>query len=103
MPKTRSLTVSLLNNVEKTSLSKEIIIKNLRYAKVFDVETKGKVVSTNDIVKERIAQGAKEGLVVVADSQTKGRGTKGRSFFPLKIRDSMRPSWFARLFPLRRI
>ena len=84
MPKTRSLTVSLLNNVEKTSLSKEIIIKNLRYAKVFDVETKGKVVSTNDIVKERIAQGAKEGLVVVADSQTKGRGTKGRSFFSPK-------------------
>lgn len=74
----------MLNNVEKTSLSKEIIIKNLRYAKVFDVETRGEVVSTNDVVKEMIAQGAKEGLVVVADSQSNGRGTKGRSFFSPK-------------------
>ena len=74
----------MLNNVEKTSLSKEIIIKNLRYAKVFDVETRGEVGSTNDVVKEMIAQGAKEGLVVVADSQSNGRGTKGRSFFSPK-------------------
>ena len=69
------------NKVVECNLSRENITKNLRYAKVFDVETKGEVLSTNDEVKARIKSGAREGLVVVASSQLKGRGTNGRSFF----------------------
>lgn len=36
--------------------------------------------STNDEVKRRAAAGAAEGLVVLADSQTKGKGRRGRAF-----------------------
>lgn len=36
--------------------------------------------STNDTVLERAAAGAEPGLVVAAELQTRGRGTKGRSF-----------------------
>jgi BirA family biotin operon repressor/biotin-[acetyl-CoA-carboxylase] ligase len=38
------------------------------------------LVSTNDLVKERADTGAREGLVVVSGSQTKGRGRQNRSF-----------------------
>ncbi len=40
----------------------------------------GEVTSTNDIVAARAAHGAAEGLVVVAESQTAGRGRLGRSW-----------------------
>ena len=36
--------------------------------------------STNDVVRGRAAAGAAEGLLVVADSQTAGRGRLGRSW-----------------------
>ncbi len=36
--------------------------------------------STNDVVRIRAAAGAAEGLVIVADSQTAGRGRLGRSW-----------------------
>ena len=36
--------------------------------------------STNDVAKEMALRGAPEGTVVVADEQTAGRGTKGRSW-----------------------
>lgn len=36
--------------------------------------------STNDLAKEMARKGAAEGTVVVAESQTEGRGTKGRSW-----------------------
>ena len=36
--------------------------------------------STNDVVRSRAAAGAAEGLLVVADSQTAGRGRLGRSW-----------------------
>jgi BirA family transcriptional regulator, biotin operon repressor / biotin---[acetyl-CoA-carboxylase] ligase len=36
--------------------------------------------STNDVVRGRAAEGAAEGLLVVADSQTAGRGRLGRSW-----------------------
>lgn len=39
------------------------------------------VESTNDVVKEQAVAGAREGLVVVASSQTKGKGRLGRSWF----------------------
>ena len=37
--------------------------------------------STNTLLKERAAQGAKEGTVIIAEKQTAGRGRRGRSFF----------------------
>jgi BirA family transcriptional regulator, biotin operon repressor / biotin---[acetyl-CoA-carboxylase] ligase len=40
----------------------------------------GEVTSTNDIVRERAAQGAQGPLWVRASSQTKGRGRRGRSW-----------------------
>ena len=38
------------------------------------------VSSTNDIAKELAENGAAEGTVIIADTQTKGRGRLGRSF-----------------------
>lgn len=40
--------------------------------------------STNNEVKRRAADGAPEGLVVLADGQTEGRGRRGNSFLSLK-------------------
>ena len=37
--------------------------------------------STNTLLRERAENGAKEGTVIIADSQTGGRGRIGRSFF----------------------
>lgn len=37
--------------------------------------------STNDLAKEMALAGEEEGTVVVSDEQTKGRGTKGRSWY----------------------
>jgi len=42
------------------------------------------VSSTNDIAKELAAKGAKEGTVVVAETQTRGRGRLGREWFSPK-------------------
>ena len=43
-----------------------------------------RVDSTNNEVKRRRASGAPEGLVVIAEEQTAGRGRRGRSFQSLK-------------------
>ena len=45
------------------------------------VEKYGEVGSTNDIAHKRALSGEREGLVVVADSQTKGRGRLNRTWF----------------------
>ena len=37
--------------------------------------------STNDLAKERALSGESEGTVVIAEEQTKGKGTKGRSWY----------------------
>lgn len=39
------------------------------------------VSSTNSVVKERAGNGCAEGLVVISNEQTEGRGRRGRSFF----------------------
>ena len=46
-----------------------------------DLQIFDTVSSTNDLVKELAVEGKNEGLVVIASSQTKGRGRRGRSFF----------------------
>ncbi len=47
----------------------------------FRIEVFDCVPSTNDIAKELALSGAKSGTTVVANSQTAGRGRRGRSFF----------------------
>lgn len=47
----------------------------------FDIRVFDTIDSTNAEVKRLAARGAREGLVVVASSQTAGRGRRGRSFF----------------------
>lgn len=50
-------------------------------ADTFDVEVHKKLDSTNTAVKERAAAGEKEGKVIVAETQTGGKGRLGRSFY----------------------
>ncbi len=45
------------------------------------IKLEREVTSTNDILKEAAARGAKQGEVLIALSQTKGRGRLGKSFF----------------------
>ncbi len=47
----------------------------------FDVEVHKTLTSTNTVLKERAAQGAYEGSVIIAEEQTAGRGRLGRSFY----------------------
>jgi BirA family biotin operon repressor/biotin-[acetyl-CoA-carboxylase] ligase len=42
------------------------------------------VSSTNDVAKSQAQSGAAEGTIILADQQTKGRGTKGRSWYSAK-------------------
>ncbi len=37
--------------------------------------------STQDYVKEKAKENAPNGLVVIAENQTKGKGTKGRTWY----------------------
>ena len=46
-----------------------------------DFEVFDEVVSTNTLLKEKAASGAREGTVVIANSQTGGKGRMGRSFY----------------------
>lgn len=46
----------------------------------FDVRSYDEVTSTNDLVKQAIAEGAPEGVVVVARAQTKGYGRRGKAW-----------------------
>jgi BirA family biotin operon repressor/biotin-[acetyl-CoA-carboxylase] ligase len=40
--------------------------------------------STNDLAKKKAEEGAEEGTVIMAEQQTKGRGTKGRNWYSAK-------------------
>lgn len=51
------------------------------YAKDIKIETVDIIDSTNDEMKRRAEKGEREIALLVAEEQTKGRGTKGRSFF----------------------
>lgn len=48
---------------------------------IYDIKYFDSVTSTNDIAKEMASGGAPEGTVVIANSQSNGRGRMGRSFF----------------------
>lgn len=53
----------------------------MQLAPEFEFVTREQVSSTNDFAAEMAKNGAREGLVVLADSQTNGRGRQGRSFY----------------------
>lgn len=56
----------------------------MQLAPEFEFVTLEQVSSTNDIAAEMAKNGAREGLVVLADRQTRGRGRQGRSFYSPK-------------------
>lgn len=62
-------------------LSKEGIARHLSSEVGVAVEVFDSLPSTNALLKQRAAQGAPEGAVIVADTQTAGRGRLGHSFF----------------------
>lgn len=47
----------------------------------YDIIVQDVVTSTNTVAKELAAKGAREGVVVVANEQTQGKGRVGRKFF----------------------
>lgn len=47
----------------------------------WQIDHVGAVTSTMDVARERARGGAPEGLTIVADAQTAGRGRRGRSWF----------------------
>ena len=40
--------------------------------------------STNDVAKELVAAGEKEGTVIISEEQTRGKGTKGRNWYSIR-------------------
>ncbi len=61
-------------------------VKNIRrylsaYAECVKIETVDIIDSTNDEMKRRAEKGEEEIAVLIAEEQTNGKGTKGRSFF----------------------
>lgn len=66
----------------KEFANEKIIRKYLSdYAEDIKIETVDIIDSTNDEMKRRAEKGEKEISLLIAEEQTKGRGTKGRSFF----------------------
>lgn len=66
----------------KECADEKIIRKHLAdYAEDIKIETVDIIDSTNDEMKRRAEKGEREIALLVAEKQTKGRGTKGRSFF----------------------
>lgn len=70
------------NNNKKYQLSKKGILKYLnKEIDYIDINCYKSVSSTNTLAKQSALDKAKEGYIVIADSQTCGRGRLGRSFF----------------------
>ncbi|MBO7357178.1 MAG: biotin--[acetyl-CoA-carboxylase] ligase [Lachnospiraceae bacterium] len=64
-------------------LDKEAIAASLSEgaAAFYEIECVKEIDSTNDELKRRAFSYEKEGLTIIAESQTKGKGRRGRSFF----------------------
>lgn len=56
------------------------VLRDLPGPRAWQVEYMATVASTNDEARRRAQEGAPEGLVVVAEEQTGGRGRRGRSW-----------------------
>ncbi len=59
------------------------MIKNYIKTPDIDIEILSTVDSTNDYLKQMAIKGASDGTIVIANEQTKGKGSKGRSFISL--------------------
>ena len=69
-------------SVNTDILSPQGISKYLKEAyKDLELSVFPTVSSTNAVVKEQAANGCGEGLIVISNEQTEGRGRRGRSFF----------------------
>lgn len=80
-------------------------IKELIKSDFYDMEHIKSVTSTNDIVKELAKDGKDEGYVLIADSQTQGKGRLSRSFYSpdnsgIYMSILLRPKLQAKDFPL---
>lgn len=64
-------------------MNKQDILKNIK-SNISHFELLDSVSSTNDLLKEKAINGAKQGTVIVALEQTNGKGRKGRSFISKK-------------------
>lgn len=62
-------------------LDADCISANIEAEGFFHVEVRDSVTSTNSVLLEMAAKGAPEGLVLVAEEQTAGKGRLGRSFY----------------------
>ena len=63
------------------SLSAAGITGHIKTTGVFTVETRKSLSSTNTVLREMAAKGAREGYVLAAEGQTAGRGRQGREFY----------------------
>lgn len=70
-------------NLNNNILSSESILKYLK-TDFFDIEVHKTINSTNTFVKELAVNGDKEGLVVISEEQTSGRGRFSRKFYSPK-------------------
>jgi len=71
-----------MNHYSPQGLTAEAVRACIRGdAEQLSVEVFDTVTSTNTLVRQRAAEGEREGLAVIASAQTEGRGRKGRSFF----------------------
>lgn len=63
-------------------LSKQSIERHLgKFLHPFRIEVRRAVDSTNNVLKQEAAHGEKEGKVLIAEEQTRGKGRKNRRFF----------------------
>ena len=66
-------------------VSAQGMAKYLKQDLDLDLVVFDEVTSTNTLLKERAAAGAEEGTVIIANSQTGGKGRMGRSFFRPRV------------------
>ncbi len=87
-------------------LSSQEIERDLKVSRVArEFRTYEEVTSTNDLAYEMALRGAREGVVVIAEAQRRGRGRMGRLWFSpqgknLYLSVILRPSIVPRLVPL---